>query len=76
MKPLGTVVSRQEKSNWLMLKSIVMKTKRSNNSLAFNKAAVTELNDLESLAIVGGTEDMPVPTVIQNLTRISFITIR
>lgn len=53
-----------------------MKTNKLNNKLAFNKAAVTELNDLESLAIVGGTEDMPVPTVIQNLTRISFITIR
>lgn len=53
-----------------------MKTKQSKITLAFNKAAVIELNDSEALKIVGGTEDMPVPTVIQNLTRISFITIR
>ena len=53
-----------------------MKNNQVKNSLAFNKAAVTELNDLESITIVGGTEDMPVPTVIQNLTKISFITIR
>ena len=52
-----------------------MKTKRS-NKLAFNKAAVTELNDNESMNIIGGTEDMPVPTIIQDLTRISFITFR
>ncbi|MFC4816596.1 MULTISPECIES: hypothetical protein [unclassified Flavobacterium] len=50
-----------------------MKTTKENNSLAFNKASVTELNDLESMAIIGGTEDMPVPTVIQNLTKISII---
>lgn len=50
--------------------------KQNVNKLAFNKAVVAELNDVESLAIVGGGEDIPVPTVIQNLTRISFITIR
>lgn len=53
-----------------------MKTKQSKITLVFNKLALAELNDSEALNIVGGTEDIPVPTVIQNLTRISFITIR
>jgi hypothetical protein len=53
-----------------------MKTNKTNNMLAFYRATVTELNDKESMNIIGGTEDMPVPTVIQNLTRMSFISIR
>ncbi|WP_310556706.1 class I lanthipeptide [Flavobacterium sp.] len=48
-----------------------MKKENKKNKLAFNKAAVTELNQIELNNIVGGTEDIPVPTVIQELTRIS-----
>jgi hypothetical protein len=42
------------------------------NKLAFNKAIVTELTNRESMEIVGGSEDMPVPTVIQVLTKINW----
>jgi len=44
------------------------------NTLAFYRATVTELNAGEAMNIVGGTEDMPVPTVIQALTQIRWIT--
>jgi hypothetical protein len=50
-----------------------MKKQNTINKLAFGKATVTELDNNQALEIVGGTEDMPVPTIIQNLTKISII---
>jgi hypothetical protein len=43
------------------------------NKLAFNKLAVAELNEQTAINVIGGSEDMPVPTVIRDLTKISLI---
>lgn len=48
-----------------------MKTNQ-NNKLAFYKATIAEMNEIESMNIIGGTEDVPVPTVIQAVTQIKW----
>jgi hypothetical protein len=46
--------------------------KENAGKLAFNKAVVIELSNIESMKVIGGTEDKPVPTIIQELTKINW----
>lgn len=45
--------------------------KQLDQKLTFSKMNVIELNDADSSTVIGGTEDLPTPTILQQLTKLS-----